>query len=71
MSGDAGLTIQVPLTFLKSGSWTIRSWSDTPESAAKPMLVNESTATHTTTETLSLPLSAGGGGFVAVCTPKP
>ena len=70
MNGNDALTLQVPLHFLESGSWTMRSWADTPESGDQPMRVAENSDTKTTKDVLTLHLSAGGGGFVAICTPK-
>ena len=70
MNGDNRATIDVPFRFLGAGKWAIRSFSDTEKSEAEPKNVAEANSLCTKDTVLSIHLAAGGGGFVAVLTPK-
>ncbi len=61
MNGDAPLTLTVPLAFLGGGEWKLRAFADTPESAATPTALAESTTTVRTGGTLTFTLSPAGG----------
>lgn len=65
MNGDAPLTLRVPLTFLGAGSWTLRAFADTAESATRPERIDERTRDVAATDTLELTL-APAGGYAAV-----
>ena len=65
MNGDASFTVRVPLKFLGAGSWQLRAFADTPESATRPEAIAESTRAIAATDTLELTL-APAGGYAAV-----
>ena len=69
MNADTACTLTVPLAFLGKGTWSLRSFADGPDSAAKPMTVVETTREVRAGEKLTLTLAAGGGGFAGVLTP--
>ncbi|HEY0945625.1 MAG TPA: glycoside hydrolase family 97 protein [Opitutaceae bacterium] len=68
MNGDAPLTLRVPLKFLGKGSWKIRAFTDTSESAERPTAISDTTRSVATDETLELRLSPSGG-YAAVLFP--
>ena len=65
MNGDEPLTVRIPLSFLGTGAWTLRSFADGPDSARRPELVVESSRPTKAAETLSVSL-VPAGGFAAV-----
>ncbi len=65
MNGDDPVTLQVPLNFLSPGTWSLRSFADTAESAEQPTAVAETTRAVSTTERLEMRL-APAGGFAGV-----
>ncbi|HEY8994549.1 MAG TPA: glycoside hydrolase family 97 protein [Lacunisphaera sp.] len=67
MNGDAPLTLRVPLKFLGTGSWQLRSFADTAESATHPQAIADSTRTVAPGDTIELTL-APAGGYAAVLT---
>jgi len=69
MNGDAPLTLKVPLTFLGAGSWNLRAFADTAESAAQPEKISDTTTTVRAEETLELRL-APAGGYAAELSPR-
>lgn len=68
MNGDAPLSLRVPLSFLGSGRWKLRAFADTPQSAAQPASISDSTAEVAATDTVELTL-APAGGYAAELTP--
>lgn len=69
MNGDSPLTLRVPLKFLGAGSWKLRAFADTPESASRPEVIADTTRAVDTNETLELTLSPAGG-YAAVFSPE-
>lgn len=67
MNGEAPLTVRVPLKFLGEGSWQLRAFSDSSESASRPEALAEMTSEVAATQTLELSL-APAGGYAAVLT---
>jgi alpha-glucosidase len=65
MNGDAPLTLRVPLNFLGAGSWQLRAFADTPESAQHPQAIAETKAAVEANESIELTL-APAGGYAAV-----
>jgi len=68
MNGEEPFRLRVPLKFLGAGSWTLRSFADTPESATKPVSVVESSQIITAASALEVEL-APAGGYAAVLMP--
>jgi alpha-glucosidase len=68
MNGDTPLTLTVPLDFLGDGEWSLRAFADTPESAATPTSLAETTTVVRSGATLTLTF-APAGGYAAVLTP--
>jgi alpha-glucosidase len=65
MNGDAPFTLKVPLKFLGAGTWQLRAFADTAESAAQPEKISETKRSVSATDTLELTL-APSGGYAAV-----
>jgi alpha-glucosidase len=61
MNGDAPLTIKVPLNFLGKGSWKLREFKDTTDSATKPTEIAEGNRSVSSADTLELTLAPAGG----------
>jgi alpha-glucosidase len=70
LNGDAPLTLRVPLTFLGGGTWSLRAFADTAESALQPEKIADTTRPVTPADTLELVL-APAGGYAAILTPQP
>ena len=68
MNANEPLKLTVPLDFLRSGKWTLRSFADTPESAEKSERISETAREIQAGEPLSITL-APAGGFAAVLRP--
>lgn len=60
--------VAIPLSFLGSGAFDVRSWVDAADADVKPMRVNESTERRSTSDNLTFTM-APGGGMAAVFTP--
>lgn len=69
MNGDAPLTLRVPLKFLGAGQWQLRAFADTPDSAAQPEKISDTTTSVSATDTIELPL-APSGGYAAELSPR-
>ena len=65
MNGDAPLTLKVSLKFLGAGPWSLRAFADTPESAAQPEKISDTTTSVAAGDTLELRL-APAGGYAAI-----
>jgi alpha-glucosidase len=70
LNGDAPLTLRVPLAFLGGGTWSLRAFADTAESALKPETITDTTRPVASSDTLELVL-APAGGYAAILTPRP
>ena len=71
LGGEAGRTLSIPLAFLGTGAWSLRSWSDAPDTATEPTHVVEGRQPATAATTISVTLADGGGGYVGILTPSP
>jgi alpha-glucosidase len=70
MNGNDRVATDVPLSFLGSGKWTMRAFMDAENSETEPKSVFEQSSDCVKATVLSVRLAAGGGGFVAILTPK-
>ncbi len=68
MNSEQPLTLRVKLDFLGRGKFTLRSFADTPESAARPAAIGESSRTVTQKDTLEIHMQ-NAGGFAAEIKP--
>ncbi len=64
LNGDGPLRLKASLSFLGQGKWTLRQFSDTPQSVAEPEFVAETARTVKSDDVLELSL-APAGGFAA------
>ena len=69
MNADTPLKVKVPLDFLGAGTWKLHAFADTPESATKPVLVNDSTTRVTSGDSLEITM-APAGGYASMLTPE-
>lgn len=69
MNGDAPFTVKVPLKFLGGGTWQLRAFADTPESATQPTKISDTTSPVTASDTIELTL-APAGGYAAALSPR-
>ncbi|MEI8282698.1 MAG: glycoside hydrolase family 97 C-terminal domain-containing protein, partial [Armatimonadota bacterium] len=70
MNGNDRASANVPLSFLGGGKWTMRSFADTEKSETEPKSILEQNSLCTKDTVMTLSMAAGGGGFVAVLSPK-
>ncbi len=68
MNGEEPLELAVRLDFLRSGTWSLRSFADTPDSGERPTELAETTRVVSGGETLKLRLVTTGG-FAGVFAP--
>jgi len=69
MNGDAAVSLQVPMTFLRRGKWTLHSFADNPD-GTNYMAVVETRETIDRQVTLPVKLLPAGG-FAAVLSRSP
>ncbi len=70
MNGNDRASANVPLSFLGGGKWTMRSFADTEKSEFEPKSILEQASLCTKDTVMTLSMAAGGGGFVAMLSPK-
>jgi len=61
MNGGKPLTLSVKLDFLGRGKHTLRSFADTPKSAARPAAIGEASKPVTRADTLEIRMERAGG----------
>jgi len=61
MNNRRPLTLRVKLDFLGRGKYTLRTFADTPESAARPAVLAESSRTVTRDDTVEIRMETAGG----------
>lgn len=67
MNGGAPLTLRVSSSFLGEGTWQLRAFADTTESATAPQSISDTTRTITAGNPVEIIL-APAGGYAAVLT---
>jgi alpha-glucosidase len=61
LTNSSARTLEIPLTFLPRGQYTVTLWQDAPDAADNPSHLATSTRTVTNKDTLTLPLAPAGG----------
>ena len=70
MNGNERAAVNVSFRFLSPGKWSMRSFADTEKSETEPKTILEQTSLCTKDTVMTIGMAAGGGGFVAVLSPK-
>ena len=70
MNGNDRASVPVPLSFLGAGKWTMDAWMDDTNSEVEPKSITNEVTSCIKETVFVIRLAAGGGGFVAILTPK-